>query len=127
MPNQAVNAYSKVAKQTASPRQLESTLLSKSAVNFQRIRDNWEEARSDLSSAMMFNRRLWTVFMTSVTRDDNPLPAPIRENVANLGIFIMNHQRELLTSPEPKKLDVLININRELAAGLRAMAPRDDQ
>ncbi len=127
MPNQAVNAYSKVAKQTASPRQLESTLLSKSAVNFQRIRDNWEEARSDLSAAMMFNRRLWTVFMTSVTRDDNPLPAPIRENVANLGIFIMNHQRELLASPEPKKLDVLININRELAAGLRAMAPPDDE
>ena len=127
MPNQAVNAYSRVAKQTASPRQLESTLLSKSAVNFQRIRDNWEEARSDLSSAMMFNRRLWTVFMTSVTRDDNPLPAPVRQNVANLGIFIMNHQRELMASPEPKKLDVLININRELAAGLRAMAPSDDK
>lgn len=125
MPNQAFSAYSKVAKQTASPRQLESTLLSKSAVNFQRIRDNWEEARADLSAAMMFNRRLWTVFMTSVTRDDNPLPVPIRENVANLGIFIMNHQRELLASPEPKKLDVLININRELAAGLRAMAPPD--
>ena len=127
MQNQAVSAYSKVAKQTASPRQLESNLLSKAAVNLQRIRDNWEDARTDLSEAMMFNRRLWTVFMTSVTRDDNPLPAPIRQNVANLGIFIMNHQRELLASPEPQKLDVLININRELAAGLRAMAPSDDE
>ena len=44
----------------------------------------------------------------------------IRQNVANLGMFVMNHQRELQISPEARKLDVLININRELAAGLRA-------
>ncbi len=125
MQNQAFSAYNKIAKQTATPRQLESNLLAKSAGHLQRIRDNWKEARAELSQAMLFNRRLWTVFMTSVTRDDNPLPDPIRQNVANLGIFIMNHQREVMISPEPQKLDVLININRELAAGLRAMAPAE--
>lgn len=126
MQNQAVSAYSKVAKQTATPRQLESNLLSRSAGQLQRIRDNWEEARAELNTAILFNRRLWTVFMTSVTRDDNPLPDSIRQNVANLGIFVMNRQREILVSPEPQKLDVLININRELAAGLRAMAPPEE-
>ena len=123
MQNQAFSAYNKVAKQTSSPRQLESNLLSKSAGNLQRIRDNWETARTELGDAMMFNGRLWTVFMTSVTREDSPLPDAIRQNVANLGIFIINHQRELFTHAEPHKLDVLITINRELAAGLRAMAP----
>ena len=126
MQNQAYSAYNKVAKQTATPRQLESNLLSRSAGQLQRIRDNWEDARTDLSEAMMFNRRLWTVFMTSVTRDDSPLPDPIRQNVANLGIFIMNQHREIMANPDPSKLDVLININRELAAGLRAMAPPQD-
>lgn len=125
MQNQALSAYNKVSKQTATPRQLESSLLAKSAANFQRIRDNWDSAQSDLDAAMLFNRRLWTVFMTSVTREDNPLPAPIRQNVANLGIFIMNRQLEMLTKPEAHKLDALININRELAAGLRAAAQVD--
>lgn len=126
MQNQALSAYNNVSKQTASPRQLESSLLAKSAAHFQRIRDNWESAQVELDAAMLFNRRLWTVFMTSVTREDSPLPDPIRENVANLGLFVMNRQLELLTNPEAHKLDVLININRELAAGLRAAAPPDD-
>jgi len=125
MQNQAFNAYNTVSKQTATPRQLESNLLAKSAANFQRIRDNWDDAQAELNAAMLFNRRLWTIFMTSVTRKDNPLPAPIRQNVANLGLFIMNHQRELQSNPEAQKLDVLININRELAAGLRAVAPSE--
>ena len=126
MQNQALSAYNKVSKQTATPRQLESNLLAKSAAQFQRIRDNWDDGRAELEDAMMFNRRLWTVFMTSVTREDSPLPYAIRQNIANLGIFIMNRQLELLTKPEAQKLDALININREVAAGLRAAAPRDE-
>ncbi len=117
MQSQAFNAYHKVSRQTATPRQLESNLLTKSAANFQRIRDNWDDAKAELESAILFNRRLWTIFMTSVTREDNPLPEDVRENVANLGLFVMNHQRELLLSPDARKLDVLITINRELAAG----------
>ena len=39
--------------------------------------------------------RLWTVFMTSVTRDDSPLPVDLRQNIANLGIFIMKHSLAL--------------------------------
>jgi flagellar protein FlaF len=125
MQNQAFSAYHKVSRQTATPRQIESNLLSKSAANFQRIRDNWNEANAELEEAMLFNRRLWTVFLTTVTREDNPLPASIRENIANLGLFVMNQQRELQTNPEARKLDVLITINRELAAGLRAVAPSE--
>ena len=48
----------------------------------------------------------------------------VRQNIANLGIFIMKHSLALQASPVPQKLDVLININRQLAAGLRAVAPQ---
>ena len=67
-----------------------------------------------------FNRRLWTVFMSSVSDPANPLPHDVRENVANLGIFIAKHMLALQIEPAAKKLDVLININRQLAAGLRS-------
>jgi flagellar protein FlaF len=124
MQQQAASAYSQVARQTVSPRELEANLLSKSAANLQRLRDDWDNSpRAELSSALLFNRRLWTVFMTSVTREDSQLPVDLRQNIANLGIFIMKHSLALQAEPVPQKLDVLININRQLAAGLRAAAP----
>ena len=120
MQHQAAQAYQQVAKRTGSPRDLEANLLSRSATDLQRIRENWDSANSELASALRFNRKLWNIFLTSVTRPENPLPAAIRQNVANLGIFVLSHTLKVEIAPEPGKLDVLISINRELAAGLRA-------
>jgi len=50
------------------------------------------------------------------------LPAQIRENVANLGLFVMNQTMSLIAEPRCEKLGALININRELAAGLLGRA-----
>ena len=60
--------------------------------------------------------------MSSATSADNPLPPGIRQNVANLGIFVFNHTLEILANPRPEGLGLLININRELAAGLLSRA-----
>ena len=49
----------------------------------------------------------------------DPLPAPVRQNLANLGIFVMTETFSLMTSPQPGHLRALININRELATGLQ--------
>ena len=119
MQQQAALAYQQVAKRTGSPREVEANLLSKSAANLQRIRENWEQSQSELRSALKFNRKLWNVFLNSATRSDNPLPKAIRENVANLGVFVLRHTLRTEANPQASKLDVLININRELAAGLR--------
>ncbi|MDB5505433.1 MAG: hypothetical protein JWR75_71 [Devosia sp.] len=122
MQQQGAAAYQQVAKQTGNPRDMEANLLSKSATNLQRIRDNWDTAQPDLRSALKFNRKLWNVFLSSVTNPDNPLPPAIRQNVANLGLFVLKQTLKTEAVPEARKLDVLININRELAAGLRAAA-----
>jgi flagellar protein FlaF len=121
MQQQGALAYQQVGKQTVKPRDLEANLLSKSASNLQRVRDNWDNStREDLAAALRFNQRLWTVFMSSVTDPSSTLPVDVRENVANLGIFIAKHMLALQIEPAAQKLDVLININRQLAAGLRA-------
>lgn len=122
MQNSAALAYQQVGKQTVSPRVLEANLLSRAASQLQRIRDDWENNRSELSAALLFNRKLWMVFLTSVTSEDSKLPRELRENVGNLGLFVMKHTLATQSRPEARKLDVLININRELAAGLRASA-----
>lgn len=113
-------AYQQTAKTVEQPRDREAALLIKAAASLQRIRDTWPDAFDELEHALVTNRKLWTVFMTSVTKDENPLPLPVRQNIANLGLFIMNETREMLISPNPQRLDSLININRQLAAGLRA-------
>ncbi len=124
MQNQAASAYQQTGQRTTNPRDLEANLLSRSASNLQRMRDDWDSIpRLELANALQFNRRLWTVFMTSVTREDSPLPIDVRQNVANLGIFVMKQSLSLQAEPVASKLDVLININRQLAAGLRANAP----
>lgn len=113
-------AYSKVAKVTVGPRDLEATLLLKAAAKLQSASEQWSGMSPQLDEALSYNRKLWTILLTSVTRPENPLPKPIRENVANLGLFILNHTMSVISDPKAEKMGVLITINRELAAGLRA-------
>jgi flagellar protein FlaF len=88
-----------------------------------RVRDNWDSiARSEVDQALEFNKRLWLVFTSAVTRDENPLPAPIKSNIANLAVFSFGRMIDMISKPEPQKLSVLITINREIAAGLSARA-----
>ncbi len=121
MQNQAAMAYQQVAKQTVSPRNREADLLSRSASDLQRVRDNWASSQKELDKALQFNRKLWTILLTSVTRQDNPLPRQLKENVVNLGLFIIKRTLDIQITPTEEKLDAIININRELAAGLRAI------
>ena len=113
----AAQAYGKVAKQTSSPREMEADLLLKAAARLQAVRDSWGD-RDQIDEALLYNRKLWSIFLTSVTRADNPLPDLVRQNVANLGVFVMNQTISMMSEPQREKLGTLININRELAAGL---------
>jgi flagellar protein FlaF len=116
---QAASAYSKVAQATQSPRELEAAILIKAASKLQAIRDDWDGKRPELFDALTYNRKLWTILVSSATEEANPLPVPIKQNLANLGIFIFNHTLAVMTQPAPERLGILITINREIAAGLR--------
>ena len=123
----AAQAYGNVAKQTSSPREMEADLLLKAASRLQAAQDSLAAAdqsstRSLLDEALLFNRKLWTVFLTTATHGDNPLPAEIRQNVANIGIYVMKQTLETISDPRAEQLNSLIKINRELAAGLMGRA-----
>jgi flagellar protein FlaF len=84
----------------------------------QSVRDSWTEKRAQLDDALLYNRKLWSVFMSDMTDGNNPMPKNVRQNVANIGLFVMNHTVAVMNDPRPERLGSLININRELAAGL---------
>lgn len=115
----AHKAYKTVAKETASPRELEATLLLRAASKLQSVYDGWNQGSQELGDALLYNRRLWTIFLESVTSNDNPLPVETRQNLANLGIFIMNETLTLMSEPQRERVLPLININRGIATGLR--------
>ena len=124
MQHQATQAYSQTAKITVSPRDLEADLLLKAAAMLQTVQDSWPDSHGDLNGALTYNRRLWTVFATSVTGEGNPLPDSVKQNIANLGLFVFNQSIVVQRDPAPEKLTSLISINREIAAGLRSQSPQ---
>ena len=117
--HQGTQAYRAVAKEIASPRDLEANLLLKAAARLQAVIDAWDNNKSDLDGALTYNRKLWTVFLTSAMDSDNPMPMEIRQNIANLGMYIMSQTVALASNPQIKVLTSLVSINRELASGLR--------
>jgi len=120
--NYAAKAYAKVAKETAPPRELEATLLLKAAAKLQAVHDAWPQKSPEFNDALLYNRKLWTVFLDSVNRDDNALPKPVRNNLVQLGMFVMNETFAAMTKPTLNQLKAMIKVNRGIAAGLRGRA-----
>lgn len=118
----AAHAYARTAQTTSSPREIEAQALLKAARQLQEVQTNWEGADKRLEHALLFNRRLWTIFMSAVDSNDNPQPLEIRQNIANIGVFVMKQTVEMQVNPDPAKLTSLIDINCNLAAGLSGRA-----
>jgi flagellar protein FlaF len=114
----AAQIYKNTAKQAMSPRELEASLLLQAAARLQTVQESWDGRQGELDEALLFNRKLWSVFLSEMTDAKNPMPRNVRQNVANLGLFVMNQTVAVMQDRRPEQLGSLININRELAAGL---------
>jgi flagellar protein FlaF len=120
---EAAEAYARTAQATAGPRELEAQLLLRAATRLQAVADGTLTDDADVLTAIRYNRKLWTILITSATAETNPLPAAIKQTVGRLGLFILNHSLRLEMQPARERVHVLVNINREVAAGLRTPAP----
>ena len=79
---------------------------------------NADSTYAQAHEALMFNRKLWSIFLSEAQRDNNPQPLEIRQNIANIGIFVLSHTAALQMSPQREHFKSLIEINRNIAAGL---------
>jgi flagellar protein FlaF len=118
----AANAYARAAQESSSPREIEAQTLLLAAKKLQEVRTNWAGPDKNMHSALLFNRRLWTIFMSAAESNDNPQPLDVRQKIANIGVFVMKQTIEMQTDPDPAKLKSLIDINCNLAAGLSGRA-----
>jgi flagellar protein FlaF len=122
MSNAAAQAYARIANTTTSPRDIEAQALLMAANKLQAVMTNADATFQQTSEALMFNRKLWSIFLSEAQRDENPHPLDVRQNIANIGIFVLSQTAALQISPQRDHFKPLIEINRNIAAGLGGRA-----
>ena len=118
----AASAYARVSQTALSPREAEAAVLMKAARLLQTARDEWTGEGRGLADALGFNRKVWTVLATAATEPGSTLPDDVRRSMSHLGTYVITRTMAMLAEPAPEKVDPLIAINREVAAGLRGQA-----
>ena len=121
----SLNAYQKVQQTTISGRETEARVLTKAAVMLKYCQDNWNavDRREKLHEALSYNQRIWSLIQGDLMDEHNPLPKNIKEDILSLSVLIDKRIFNVMAYPAPEKLKVIIDINLNLAAGLRESAP----
>ncbi len=117
----ARNAYNSVPP-PGNPRQTEAWALTEAA---RRINDAGERfgPGPEFLAALRLNWRLWTIFQAELTMEYCPLPDELRTNLLALSNFVDKRTVSIISEPDPQKAEILININRQIAAGLLEPTP----
>lgn len=121
MPHNAANAYTTMQKENLSGRELEASVISRAGLMLKQVKDNWDAPDRDqkLLEAVKFNQKVWSFFQAELSDPENPLPKNLREDILNLSVFIDKRLFEVIAFPDPDKLAIVIDINFNIAAGLR--------
>jgi flagellar biosynthesis activator protein FlaF len=117
----AVKSYQSIDKETMSGRETEARVLTQGALKLIDCQRRWDEPdrNNRLDTALKYNQRIWSIFQAELSKPDNPLPIQIKRNILLLSRFIDKRIFDTMAFPEAKKLNVIIKINQNIAAGLR--------
>lgn len=121
MQNNLLKAYQTVENATLDGRELEASILTRSAARLSAVQNNWDASDRDamLDEALRYNQRLWTLFQADLLEDSNTLPVEIKRNLLSLSAFVDKRTFDIMSYPAQDKLNILIDINRNIASGLR--------
>lgn len=119
--NGAINEYLGIQKEAMSGRELEASVLTRAGLMLKACQENWDapDRESRLLEAIKYNQKVWSFFQAELSEAGNPLPRKLREDILNLSLFMDKRFFEVMAFPSPEKLDIVIEINFNLAAGLR--------
>src|SRR3569833_1003833 len=100
MSNSAASAYARVATTTASPRDIEAQTLLKAANKLQDAVNNADPLSEQTMQALMFNRKLWTIFLSAAMSDNKPQTIDVRQKIANISVFVLSQNAALQKCPQ---------------------------
>lgn len=112
------NAYKKQTQQQAEDyRVTEANALLRCAALLEEAKGP-DIAYLDYAEAVRHNQSLWTMFQAALVDPENPLPAPLKDTLKSLSVYVDRRTMRALAEHKAELLNVLININKEIAAGL---------
>ncbi len=116
-----VDTYTSMQKEHLSGRELEASVLTRAGLMLKQVQDNWNAPDRDqkLMEAIKFNQKVWSFFQAELSDPENPMPANLRQDILNLSIFIDKRLFEVIAFPDKEKLNIVVDINFNIAAGLR--------
>lgn len=118
------NPYMTTESSAMPQNELEARALVRTASRLNGIKERWPVESEELNEALSLNRKLWTILVTGATEASNPLPIEVKQNIFNLAHFIFKHTFAVMAKPSAQSLDVLININMNIARGLNEQSLR---
>ncbi len=111
----AVNAYGQTAQRIETPNDIDAMVLKTAADKLLKVQETPDQ--DVFEEVLLYNQLIWTVIQSEMTAD-HPLPVEIKANLISLSLFIDNQTDKAIGARDAKMLDSLININRNIAAGL---------
>ena len=122
MHSNPLQAYQAVEKTTLSGRETEARILTQAALMLKECQQNWDapDRKTRLNEALRFNQRIWSIFQAELAKEDNPLPHKLKVDLLRLSSFVDKRIFEVQARPAQEKLTIIININDNIAAGLRS-------
>ncbi len=78
--------------------------------------------REKVVEIVRLNWRIWTIFQSELSSPECTVPPAIRSNLLNLAGFVDKRSVDIISRPTAEKLTALININRQIGAGLMESA-----
>ena len=114
---QGYAAYAKVQPTNDSHRDLEYRVLGR--VTGALIKASADgSALSEVYDAALWNEKVWHVFRCDLSSTENKLPADLKGSLISLAIWVSKETCRVLDNTAG--LDGVININRQVKAGLNA-------
>ncbi len=123
MHSSPLEAYSNVQKATMNGSEIEAFILNDAALKLKHCQDNWEDNKGfneKLNKALKFNQQIWNFFQSEMINPYNSLPEKFKKDILSLSLFINKRIFEIMAYPAPEKLEAIININLNLAEGLKS-------
>lgn len=124
------DVYKKAEKENLAGKDLEVAVLVKGARLLRDCQKAWDnltqrQLHAQLAEACKYNQRIWAVFQSEAMQEDYPLPVILKRNILLLAGFVDKKLIDVLAFPSPEKLTQVININLNIAAGLRGIPEGD--
>ncbi|KAF0674637.1 flagellar biosynthesis regulator FlaF [Profundibacterium mesophilum] len=127
----SINAYKKTIRESESPRQIERRIFSRIIGGLERDARRFDrsETRSDrlsilsdgLRQTLTDNQAFWTALKFDLATPGNNLPAALRAQLLSISLWVDRQTAVVLGGGTG--VMALLDVNRNIAAGLSGQAP----